>query len=644
MAQEVTIEQALDYCLANPDKLGAQELLDMFPAYREELAPLLALAQSVEAVPAPALGGERRAAIKSRLVSAAAAQQPTMPLPARTVVAPPLPRRGWSLPWQRRPAWVGAALAAVLTLFVWVASANAMPDSPFYGVKLTTENTLLNLAATPAERVEGHVNLANARIEELDVLGRQGKVDQAGPALDNLDYHLSSGYSEWANTTGEERTRLAQLLYTSSEAGNRLLSSFENAAGKARGNWRETIAALERLNTITLEALRQAGKFPTALPTPVAPGVAGATPGRTTVAVAPTPTSARPSLDPIAAAAETAIIAAAQTAVAASGGSNSPEAQAARTVLADPSGAAGVTARQTVVSALGSGRLIPPTRTLIPTSTLPPVPTPTATATATSTPTLPAVPTATPTRVPPTATAAPPQATATPARTRTRTPRPAPPPTNTRVRPAPTNTPVPPPPPPPPPQPTSTPVPPVPPTGVCNLEVREVQAGCATSQCINWSASVRNPGSASIRVPWTADLRTKEQGQGWRTVASQSGNSDLAPGENIVAGTICFDFPETTEEVRVVLTLDTTGNPCSLESASRPMPVCVAPATPGPPPWVTQEPRPTSSPRATREATREPRPTNSPRPTREPRPTDEPKPTGDPRPTRASDTGDNSED
>ncbi|HET6262612.1 MAG TPA: hypothetical protein VFG99_10310, partial [Chloroflexia bacterium] len=81
------IQDALEYCLANPDNLGAEELLGRFPEYREELGPLLVLSRSIEVAP-PAVPVERRAAMKRRLMQVAAAQQvvaqaQTVPVPVR---------------------------------------------------------------------------------------------------------------------------------------------------------------------------------------------------------------------------------------------------------------------------------------------------------------------------------------------------------------------------------------------------------------------------------------------------------------------------------------------------------------------------------------------------------------------------------
>src|SRR6476646_1697318 len=85
---EMTIQDALDYCLENPEGLSAEELLSRFPEYREELASLLGFAAGLGSLEPPAVPVARRAAMKARLMDAAAgrpaieaaAAAPTVPI------------------------------------------------------------------------------------------------------------------------------------------------------------------------------------------------------------------------------------------------------------------------------------------------------------------------------------------------------------------------------------------------------------------------------------------------------------------------------------------------------------------------------------------------------------------------------------
>src|SRR5689334_5315948 len=69
--EHVSKQEALDYCLANPDNLSAAQLLARFPAYQEELQPLLALGDLLRQAPVPAVPPDRRAAMRRRLPAAA---------------------------------------------------------------------------------------------------------------------------------------------------------------------------------------------------------------------------------------------------------------------------------------------------------------------------------------------------------------------------------------------------------------------------------------------------------------------------------------------------------------------------------------------------------------------------------------------
>src|SRR5881394_896124 len=71
MAKKFTIEDALDYCLLNPDGLSDEQLLAKFPQYREQLYPLLVRASSVRSVAPPSVPMERMAAMKQRIMEAA---------------------------------------------------------------------------------------------------------------------------------------------------------------------------------------------------------------------------------------------------------------------------------------------------------------------------------------------------------------------------------------------------------------------------------------------------------------------------------------------------------------------------------------------------------------------------------------------
>src|SRR5687768_8338859 len=190
-----SVEEALDYCLANPEGLSVEELLQRFPEHREELQPLLALSANIvqiallETPPVPA---ERRAAMKARLQDAAFTHPHQVLATPQNKPVVLVGRKPWWLAVMGRRSLAAASTAALFLLFFWWAAASALPDSPFYGIKLASENFMLNFAADDAGRAQAHLNLANTRLAEIQAMGERGKLSAAGPAIDNYGSHINS--------------------------------------------------------------------------------------------------------------------------------------------------------------------------------------------------------------------------------------------------------------------------------------------------------------------------------------------------------------------------------------------------------------------------------------------------------------------
>lgn len=404
--ERLSIQDALAYCLANPDNLSPEELLDRFPEHRQELGDLLALDASIKRGVDVGMAVERRAAVKEHLISAARAAQAGSRVEPAT--ARPLAGR-----IQFRPWWVGTALV-ILVALVWWLSARSLPDSPFYGVKLTTENFLLNFAGGPADQARGHLNLANVRLFDLREMQLLSKVNQAGPAVENYDYHLGSCVDIWEALADEDRGALTKLLYSSSVASQQVFAPFSQAAEElpeALGtSIRRTVDEISNLNSETTAALQSAGLDPdqvlaevggqiAPLLTPVATPLPAPTPGGSA-----TPTTTQTTVPTAGAtfrvqATASAALFVAQTVIADSDSFETPVVYAAETVLAAGTGTPDASALETVVSA--GGRL--PTETpaltttvVVPTVTVGLSVTPVATVTvglpATVAPTIPAVP------------------------------------------------------------------------------------------------------------------------------------------------------------------------------------------------------------------------------------------------------------
>ncbi len=276
--EQMTIQEALDFCLENPEGLSQEELLARFPGYRVELASLLGLATGIKSLAVPSVPPDRREAMKARLLSAASAQ-PSQPREAVTVsVAPAVPavpiasvpaeqlssvdlrqRPHRALPWYLSPGWVVAAAAILLVAFTWWSSAGSLPGSPFYGIKLASENISLSLAGSDVARAQENIRLANNRLYDLRTMEQRGSLAASQPALDNYSAHLDNSVTLWETLKGTSHTDVARVLYASSAAGEVTFDSFGAQTPTLPAALRQKISDTEALlSSVSVENGRHA--------------------------------------------------------------------------------------------------------------------------------------------------------------------------------------------------------------------------------------------------------------------------------------------------------------------------------------------------------------------------------------------------
>jgi hypothetical protein len=181
---ESVLEQSLTQIAAG--KARVESCLLAYPAMADELEPLLRSAETLRTLPKPVLAPEAKARIEDQLLVAAAGNPRLIP------VARPRPRLVW--PRWRVPRWALNALTLVLALLVAMtavvgASADALPDSALYPVKLATEEAWLWL--TPARNEPGlHLHLARRRLAEIEALAAKGVFDPA--VLEAMGEHVEA--------------------------------------------------------------------------------------------------------------------------------------------------------------------------------------------------------------------------------------------------------------------------------------------------------------------------------------------------------------------------------------------------------------------------------------------------------------------
>lgn len=378
-------EEALRYCLENPDGLSTEEMLNRFPQYREELQSLLALHGRVAHVLPQTLSPERRAAMKARLMTAASNHQPSSLAPIRSnghlAVSPadraashptPIPLRQRSLSASRR-AWRLVASLAGAFLLVWFLSSSALPDSPFYSAKLATEDVLLNFSGAPAAHVYADLDLANTRLQDLRTMFLSGKLAQSGSALDNYGRHLDRAGSAWNDLPTAERVQASRVLYVSTVAGHGTFAAFGGTVKQLPPDVESALlgatSILDELGESSSQALKAAGvdpdealqsagqpvsalltPLPGSLPVPSSTaGFSGSLPTVSPAGLSPTPVGTPGRAD--IAGTQTAVLYLAQTAVAAGGSADTPVVPAAIIVVQGTPGTPLAHAQETIAAA-----------------------------------------------------------------------------------------------------------------------------------------------------------------------------------------------------------------------------------------------------------------------------------------------------
>ena len=578
---EVTLQDALEYCLADPDGLGVEGLLAKFPQYRAELEPLLALSSRIVTIAPPPVPAERRAAMKARLMEAAAAQAPSE-RPTQRVVAQGEKKPSWVWAVLRRPAFVAGSLATLFVAVMWWGAASALPDSPFYNIKLASENIMVNFAGGAAEKARAHLGLANARLDEMVRMNSQGKLAGAAGAIENYDQHMKECATLWKQTSGKVSEDIKAGISASVSRCDATFKGFGGSVGTLPDSVKEDVQKLyANLSGIRAEIGEQPGmELPEGItgtvalnPTPVAGATAsstapvrresatvepGATPGSTrTVPVEPagTPEASATASPTVAPGGGTPPIAgtpspgasagvAGRTSTPAGAGTATVRPQRTATAINTPVGIN--TPLATIVPSLPSAT---PVTGGVPTVAVPVVPT--ATLTATSQPTVDVPPTLF-VDIRPTTTAV--AAEVTPSITISVPP--------TASMPTATFEP-----------PRGTPVPPTPdvePTAAaCALRMRELEVeSCESDEDVSWSVEIENASNRLERGSWEATLLVKRRNGPFEEVEGMSGDVTIqAHGSRSIEESFNYELPSDAKGVRVIVTLSTEGASCDTERA-----------------------------------------------------------------------------
>src|SRR2546421_1635627 len=168
--------------------------------------------------------GQRLEGLAERL----RAVDPVMPSPSAKI-------RGWTLVVasvelsaaarpRGRSAWrltlAAAATGVLLAAGAVSASANSLPDSPFYPIKGALEQVRGDLAFSPSDRLAFHLDLAQARLTEAEAMIARHRIDLADQALASMDQQ----FQDAANVIAAERQAVPALA---ADLQNRLQQAIE---------------------------------------------------------------------------------------------------------------------------------------------------------------------------------------------------------------------------------------------------------------------------------------------------------------------------------------------------------------------------------------------------------------------------------
>jgi hypothetical protein len=182
---EAVLEQSIGQMAEG--KARVDSCLLAYPALADELKPLLLVSEKLLSAPRPVLAPEAKARIEAQLLTAAAAaglvrRERKRRRPLRQAIA--LPK--WRLAYS---ALAAVAIVLLLMTTALVGSANALPGSPLYSVKLASEDVWLWVAPARDEPAL-HLRFAQRRLEEYQQLAEQGVYDEA--ILEAMTAHVDA--------------------------------------------------------------------------------------------------------------------------------------------------------------------------------------------------------------------------------------------------------------------------------------------------------------------------------------------------------------------------------------------------------------------------------------------------------------------
>jgi hypothetical protein len=217
------------------------------------LAPYLALATALRAVPTPAgPSPEFRGALRQRLVAVATVQGIGQPQTATARIR----EAGITWNFQRRASILaGTAAAAVAIAGVGVGASRSLPGDAFYGVKRATEDVQLALTTGQEAKGKRHLEFARTRLHEVEALvGRNSALSEFMPGTVGALGHLtneaktSTIVSTLQDMDAETRAGAEDLLAVYADSGSiEALHALDSFTRTQFADLRDVVPALPTL-------------------------------------------------------------------------------------------------------------------------------------------------------------------------------------------------------------------------------------------------------------------------------------------------------------------------------------------------------------------------------------------------------------
>ena len=169
---------------------GLQQCMESYPEYREELAPLLGVANvTMQAAASATYGPQVKAHGLSRLTQALTNRETAK-------------KSRFGFLWRpvARPialGFIAVLLTSIAAGGTTMASSSSTPGDPLYWVKTTKESISLRMPRSNESKAQMHAQLASVRGEEMRKLVARGNVQSAQVLVMQIQHHLnqSAAYS-----------------------------------------------------------------------------------------------------------------------------------------------------------------------------------------------------------------------------------------------------------------------------------------------------------------------------------------------------------------------------------------------------------------------------------------------------------------